>query len=147
MKTELFMYFCIKKYIGTQVEVCRQLKIFLPPLSPPPPPPPTHTVVYATDRSTALVPVLLLFCVALCFILRGASCFKVFWCSLSTCFVILFSGVITSLGEEGAGLRASLLLVHLFVCFVRVSFCHFSLPLGVGGWLRRVIVALLRLFY
>ena len=23
-------------------------------------------------------------------------------------------------------------LVHLFVCFVRVSFCHFSLPLGVG---------------
>ena len=24
------------------------------------------------------------------------------------------------------------LLVHLFVCFVRVSFCHFSLPLGVG---------------
>ena len=26
-----------------------------------------------------------------------------------------------------------MLLVHLFVCFVRVSFCHFSLPLGVGG--------------
>ena len=23
------------------------------------------------------------------------------------------------------------LLVHLFVCFVRVSFCNFSLPLGV----------------
>ena len=34
------------------------------------------------------------------------------------------------------------LLVHLVVCFVRVSFCHFSLPLGVGGWLRFVIVAL-----
>ena len=33
-------------------------------------------------------------------------------------------------------------LVHLFVCFVRVSFCIFSLPLGVGGWLRFVIVAL-----
>ena len=30
-----------------------------------------------------------------------------------------------------------MLLVHLFVCFVRVSFC----------WLRFVIVALLRLFY
>ena len=29
-----------------------------------------------------------------------------------------------------------MLLVHLFVCFVCVSFCHFSLPLGVGGWLR-----------
>ena len=38
-------------------------------------------------------------------------------------------------------------LVHLFVCFVRVSFCPFSLPLGVGGWLRSVIVALPGLFY
>ena len=35
-----------------------------------------------------------------------------------------------------------MLLVHLFVCFVRVSFCHFSLPLGVGDRLRFVIVAL-----
>ena len=35
-----------------------------------------------------------------------------------------------------------MLLVYLFVCFVLVSFCHFSLPLGVGGWLRFVIVAL-----
>ena len=40
-----------------------------------------------------------------------------------------------------------MLLVHVFVCFVRVSFCHFSLPLGVGGWLRFVIVALPGLFY
>ena len=31
--------------------------------------------------------------------------------------------------------------------FVRVSFCHFSLPFGVGGWLRFVIVALHGLFY
>ena len=37
----------------------------------------------------------------------GASCFKVFPCSLSLCFVIPFSIVITSLGEEGAGLCAS----------------------------------------
>ena len=56
-----------------------------------------------------------------------ASCFKVFPCSLSSCFFILFSIVITSLGEERAGLCASR------VCFVCVSFCHFSLPLGVGG--------------
>ena len=26
-----------------------------------------------------------------------------------------------------------MLLVHLFVSFVHVRFCHFSLPLGVGG--------------
>ena len=42
-----------------------------------------------------------------------------------------------------------MLLVHcLFVfCFVRVSFCCFTLPLGVGDWLRFVIVALPGFFY
>ena len=76
---------------------------------------------------------LFLFCVALWFILRGASCFKVFPCSLSSCFLISFSIVIASLGEEGAGLCAS----RAFVClFLHVLVCHFSLPLGVGGWLR-----------
>ena len=54
-----------------------------------------------------------------------------------------FSIVITSLGEEGASLCAS----RVFVCFVRVSFCPFSLPLGVGGCLRFVIVALSGRFY
>ena len=39
------------------------------------------------------------------------------------------------------------LLVHLLVCFVRVSYCHFSLPLSVGGWLWFVIVAFLGIFY
>ena len=29
MRTEHFMYCCVKKYVGTQGEVCRQLKIFL----------------------------------------------------------------------------------------------------------------------
>ena len=77
-------------------KVCRQLKIFLP-----------TPVIYATDRSKAVVPVLFLFCVALWFILRGASCFKVFPCSLFLYFVIPFSIVITSLGEERAGLCAS----------------------------------------
>ena len=41
--------------------------------------------------------------------------------------------------EEG---MVCVLLVFSFVCFVRVRFCHFSLLLGVGGWLRFVIVAL-----
>ena len=91
----------------------------------------------------AVVPVLFLFCVTLWFIIRGASRFEVFLCSLSSCFVIPFSIVITSLGEEGAGLCAS----RAFVCFVHVSFCHFSLSLGVGGRLQFVIVALPGLFY
>ena len=45
------MYFCMMNYIGTNVEVCRQLKIFLTPPTP---------VVYATDSSKAVVPVLFL---------------------------------------------------------------------------------------
>ena len=83
---------------------------------------------------------------ALWFILRGASWFGVFPCSLSSCFVIPFVIVITSLGKVGAGLCTSR-PVHLFVCFVRVSFCHFSLPFGVGGWLQFVIVSLPTRFY
>ena len=75
MQIVLFMYFCIKKYIGTQDEVCRQLKIFYPR--------PRTPVVYAADRYKTVLPVLFLFCVALWFILRGASCFKVLPCSLS----------------------------------------------------------------
>ena len=45
-----FMYFYIKKYIGTQGEACRQLTIILNP-----------SVVYATDRSKAVVPVFFFF--------------------------------------------------------------------------------------
>ena len=43
------MYFCITNYIGTKGEVCRQLKISF-----------KSPVVYATDRSKAVVPVLFL---------------------------------------------------------------------------------------
>ena len=40
-----------------------------------------------------------------------------------------------------------MVLVHLFACFVRVSFCQFSLPVVVGDWLRFVIMALPGFFY
>ena len=56
MLTEQLTYIFIKNYIGTQREVCRQISL------PAPPPP---SVVYATDRSKAVVPVVFLFCVAL----------------------------------------------------------------------------------
>ena len=87
------MYFCNRKYIGTQGEVCRQFKLFLKP-----------SVFYATGHSKAVVTVLFFFCVALWLLLRGASRFKDFLCFLFSCFVIPFSIVITSLGEEGADL-------------------------------------------
>ena len=47
--------------------------------------------------------------------------------------------MVTSLGEESAGLCASHGLIW---SFARVNFCPFSLPLGVSGWLRFVIEAL-----
>ena len=47
-------------------------------------------VVYTTDRSKAVVPMLFLFCVALEFTLRGASCL-VLPCSLSMCFSVLLA--------------------------------------------------------
>ena len=69
--------------------------------------------VYATDRFKVVVPVLFLLCVALWFILRGASCVDLH-CPLSSCFFSPFSIVITSLEEEGAGLCASRASVCLF---------------------------------
>ena len=53
--------------------------------------------------------------VALWFILRGASCFKVLPCSLSSSFFVPFSMImITSFGEWGAGLCVSRASVCLF---------------------------------
>ena len=109
-------------------------------LKPPPrlPPPPTHTlVIYSTDRSKGVVPVLVLLFVALWFILRGDLFYFVL------VFFSPFSIAITSLGEDRANLSA-------FCTFVRLAlvwFCLFPLPLSVLEGLRLVIVALLGLFY
>ena len=96
--------------------VCRQLKYFYPP------PPAPSSIVYATDRFKAVIPMFFLFCVFLWFILRGASCFKVFPCSLASCLVISLSIVIASLGEEGAGMCASRTFVCLFCACSFLSF-------------------------
>ena len=88
--------------------------------------------------------VLFLFCVTLCFILRDASCFKVFPCPLSSCFFFLLALWSSRLWKREL---VCVLLVHLFVCFVRVSFYHFPLSFGVADWLRFVIVALPGLVY
>ena len=54
-------------------------------------------MVYSTDRSKTVVPVLVLLFVALWFILRGDLFYLVLFCS---CGFQSFSIVITSLGEE-----------------------------------------------
>ena len=96
---------------------------------------------WLSESSEAVVLVLYLFCVALWLILQSALCFKVLPCS---CFFVPFSIVITSLGDEADGLCASC----AFVClFLHVLVFVLSLPLGVGVWLRFVIVALPGLFY
>ena len=82
-------------------------------IPPPPPPPP---VVCSTDRSKAVVPVLVLLFVALWFILRGDLLY-VFQCViLFLCVFSPFSIAITSLGEE----RANLSVFRTFVRFVLV---------------------------
>ena len=123
------MYFCIKKYIGTQGEICRPLKIFLLPAPTP--------VIYATDRSKAVVP-LCSFSVWLYGLYYGA--FHVLKSSRALCPRV--SSFILALWSPRLGKRerVCVFLVHLFACFVHVSFCHFSLPLGVWGWLQFVIV-------
>ena len=67
---------------------------------------PTPSVVYDVDHSKAEVLALFLFCVALWFLLRGVyvdSCRAL----CSRVFSVLFGIVITSLGEEKAGLWSS----------------------------------------
>ena len=98
-------------------------------------------VVYSTDRSKAVVPVLVLLFVALWFILRG-DLFCLTLCHFVPVFFSHFSIAITSLGEE----RADLSAFRTFVRFVLVWICRFSLPLGVWEGLRFVVVALPGLF-
>ena len=100
-------------------------------------------MVYSTDRSKAVVPVLVLLFAALRFILRGDK----FVLCLALCYFALvffssFSIAITSLREEGANLGA----FRAFVRSALVRFCLFHLPLGVWEGQRLVIVALPGLF-
>ena len=83
-------------------------------------------------------------------ILSGSVVFTTgrFMLSLDLLFVLVFFSpfiiVITSLGEERAGLCAS----RAFVCLFCTRYvCPFRRRLGVRGWLRLVIVALPRRFY
>ena len=96
-------------------------------------------MVFSTDRSKAVVPVLVLLFVALWFILRGDLLY-VFPC------VILFLGfsvlLVLRLPRLGKRDRAYLSAFRTFVRFVVVWICWFPLPLRVWKGLRFVIVAL-----
>ena len=99
-------------------------------------------VVYSTDRSKAVGPVLVLLFGALWFILRGDLLY-VLPCAILFLYVFSPFGVaITSLGEERANLGA----FRVFNRFVLVWICRFPLPLDVWEGLQFVIVALPWLF-
>ena len=89
-------------------------------------------MVYSTDRSKAVIPVLVLLFGAL--VLPCAILFL--------CFFSPFSNAITSLGDERANLNA----FRIFDRFVLVWICQFPLPLDVWEGLQFVIVALPGLF-
>ena len=90
------------------------VKCFNPPPPPPPPPPPTHThtpVVYSTDRSKAVVSVLVLFFVALWFILRGDLFYVLSCVILFLCFSVLLALRLPRFGKRE-------LILVLFVRFL-----------------------------
>ena len=101
-----------------------------------------HPVVYSTDRSKAMVPVLVLLFVALWIILRGDLFYVLPCVILFLCYSVILALRLPRWGKE----RANLSAFRTFVRFVLVWICRFPLPLGVWEGLRFVIVALPGLF-
>ena len=122
------MYFCIKSSIGIRVKLASCKSALTP------------TVVYSTDRSKAVVPMLVLLCVAL-FILRGDLLYVLPCVILFLCFSVLLALRLPRLGKRELILVLFVRLFDLclfgFVCF---------LILGVWEGLRFGIVALPGLF-
>ena len=103
MRTEFLCIFVLRVASGPRVKLA-SCKSALNP-----------TVVCSTDRSKAVVPVLVLLFVALWFILRGDLLY-IFPCVILFLFFSPFTIAITSLGEE----RANLSAFRTFVRFVLV---------------------------
>ena len=124
----IFMYFCFKSRV--KLASCKSA------LNP--------MVVYSTDRSKAVVPVLVLLFGALWFILRGDLLYVLPCAILFLCFSVLLALRLPHCKtlEE----RANLSDFRMFDRFVLVWICRFPLPLDVWEGLRFVIVTLPGLF-
>ena len=105
------------------------------------------TVVYSTDRSKAVVPVLVFLFVALWFILRGDLFYVLPRVILFLSFLVLLALRLPRLGKRELILRSGF---RTFVRFVLVWICRICrFPLPLDGWegLWFVIVALPELFF
>ena len=133
MRTDFLCISVLRVASGPRVNLA-SCKSALTPLPPPP-------VVCSTDRSKAVVPVLVLLFVALWFILRG-NLLYVFPCViLFLCFSVLLVLRLPRLGKRE-------LILVLFVRLFGLCLFRFVGPLPLGVWegLRFVIVALPGLF-
>ena len=88
-------------------------------------------MVYSTDRSKAVVPVLVVLFVALRFILRG-DFFKSVLCYFVLVFFSPFSIAISSLGGERANLS-------VFRTFFSICACLVLSVSSSSGWLGRAV--------
>ena len=141
----IFTYYCIfsvRVASGHRVKLASCKSALTPPRFPPPLPTQSPTVVYSTDRSKAVVPVLVLLFVALWFILRGYLFYVLPCVILFSCFSVLLALRLPLLGKRELILVLFVLLFNLRF----VWFCLFPLPLGVWEGLRFVMVALPGLF-
>ena len=99
-------------------------------------------VVYFTDRSKVVVPVLVLVFVALWFILRGDLFYVLPFVILFLCFLVLLA-----LRSPHLGKRELILVLFVRLFDLRLfGFCLLPLPLGVWEGMRFVIVALPEVF-
>ena len=124
MRTEFLCVSVLRVASGSRVKLSSCKSALNPP------------VVYSTDRSKAVVPVLVLLFVACGDLLYVFPCVILF-----LCFSVLLVLRLPRLGKRG-----NLSAFRTFVRFVLVWICRFPLPLGVWEGLRFVIVALPGLF-
>ena len=132
MRTEFLCISVLRVASGPRVKLASCKSALNTPHPPHPPPPHTHTrpVVYSSDRSKAVV------LVVVYSTRRFVVCLTM--CHFVLVFFSPFSIVLTLLGEE----RDNLSALRTFDRFVLVWNCRFPLPLDVWEGLRFVIVAL-----
>ena len=128
MRTEFLCISVLRVASGPRVKLASCKFTHIPPPHPPPPPP--SPVVYSTDLSKAVVPVLVLLFVALWFILRGGLFYVLPCVILFLCFSVLLA---LRLPRSGKRELILVLFVRLFdLCLFRFVGFLFLLVSGKG---------------